>query len=101
EVPSYVLLIMCVFVLVVEDSDSMASKMESDSPTDTPPSPPNKTIVYRRRGAKGQSGQGGGFAISAQPEESKRPNRACLQVYTRRKKDVSRGTTEVVVGEHS
>lgn len=39
EVPSYVLLIMCVFVLVVEDSDSMASKMESDSPTNTPPSP--------------------------------------------------------------
>ncbi|WJX14645.1 Mediator of RNA polymerase II transcription subunit 31 [Trifolium repens] len=55
--------------LIVEDSDSMASKTESESPTDTPPSPPNKTKVYLRRGAKGKSEQRGGSAILTQPEE--------------------------------
>jgi hypothetical protein len=62
---------------------------------------PNKTKVYRRRGAKGKSEQPGGSAILTQPEESKGPNRVGLQVYTRRKKEVSRGTTEVVIGANS
>jgi len=62
---------------------------------------PNTTIVYRRRGAKGKSKQGGGSAISTQPEDNKGLNRVGLQVYTRKKKEVSRGTTKVVVGENT